>query len=56
MIHGGMGDLDPIIIGPRGAVVHGVVSDVEFEFNSRCSDTDAALGVTTLVVLIASSR
>lgn len=56
VLHGFMGDLDPIHIGPRGAVVHGLMSDVVFEFNERCSDTDAAVAVTTLVAAIASQH
>jgi hypothetical protein len=57
VIHGMMGDLDPIHIGARGAVVHGQLSgDIQFEFNDRCSRRDAALAVTSLVVLIAGDQ
>jgi hypothetical protein len=53
-IYGALGDIGPIAIEDRRATVEGVLGDLEFEFNERCSDRQAAMGVMSLVVALAS--
>ena len=56
MIHG-LRDIGPATLGTRSATVHGLGGTPHFQWNERCSDRDAALGITSLVVfMIASSE
>ena len=55
VVHGSFGDLDPIEIGQRRAVVRGALGgSLVVEYNDRCTDREAALGVVGIVIVAAS--
>jgi hypothetical protein len=55
-IHGALGDVGPLVVGPERTVVTGGLADLVVEYNQRCSDREAALGVVSLVVVAASQN
>jgi hypothetical protein len=55
-IHGMWSDLGPTLIGPHEAVVQGLMSSLKMEYNERCTDRDAALGVLAITVVVASQH
>jgi hypothetical protein len=54
VIHGSLSDIGPIFIGDGWATVEGALGDLEFEFNRRCTDRQAAMGVMSITVAVAS--
>ena len=56
VIHGFMSDIGPIEIGDHAAILEGWLGDALFEFNDRCSDDQAAMGVMSLFVAIESQK
>jgi hypothetical protein len=56
IVHGAFGDLDPIEIGPRRSVVRGALGSLVVEYNDRCTDREAALGVVGIVIVAASQH
>lgn len=55
-IHGGFADIGPVSIGDGVATLEGALGDATFEYNPSCTERDAAMGVMSLLVAIASSN
>jgi hypothetical protein len=45
-----------VTIGDRESTVHGVFGGMKVEYNDKCSDRDAALGVSLMVLVAAASQ
>jgi len=46
---------EPTVIGPTPVTVEYPIGSHAFQYNKACSDRDVALGITSLIVMIAAS-
>jgi hypothetical protein len=55
-LHGNFADVGPVVIGRGRAEIPAAFGSVVVEFNDRCSERDAALGIVNIFVLASEKR